>query len=597
MLDTNAKLALKELDDAKTRRKDLNDRFDADFELFCGKPFIMPAETGKWRNITSNRSQAEGWKIINILASSKRKLFIEEEGKNADERQKIANSEMLVNGLLYSADLEYDQRPDHPDVNSLMAFYQTLRGWQVLFPLVRSDGDREPWLDLGIWDIRNTYWVEGKNRIIRVFYERNDTVAAIRDEFPGFNKTADAKTGLVTITIVLDLDTKTNKVYQAVSDGTEWLLEPEVLKVGNKELKHIPIRIKAGGAVPLIYDQNTNNLEKVGESYLVNNRALQDAESELLTYANERASREAKAATLGSYDSAKGSSEPPDIERDPGEAGSILWLDEGKGQKIVQPMPMSPGMVINNALVLVQGMQSAGGLSKIAFGEQNIALTATGTDILNHNTKEHIWPFKLGMENSYSWLAQESVSQYKAGSFGTTKFHGYTAEFKKFTTDLKPSDILNDREFKAELHVNEVTALPTHSGMAIQERKANLLPLRELLSRHGLSDDPDRSIKALRQEQFEEATGTGHVAGLVAMIEDYADTKDKGILLQIDYAIRSMQGMLSQGQSAGGESGGQGLPEGGQGRPLSPRSTGLTARTAQASVPVPVQEAAQNGGV
>jgi len=362
--------------------------------------------------------------------------------------------------------------------------------------------------------------------------------------------------------------------------------------VGGKNLKRIPIRIEPGGTVPFINDDNTENIKYVGESYLVNNRELQDVESELLTYELDRAGKEAKAPIVVLFNSGTGNSEePPKIKSDPNIKGSILYLDTAKGQELGNPIPMPPGVVISVAKQGVQAMQNAGGLSRIAFGEIDITMTATGTDILNHNTREHIWPFKLGMENDYKWMAQEIARQYKEGGFPKSDFEGYVND-KRFSTKLKPSDIVCDKEFTVELVMDEITDRPTHSGMAIQERKAGLLPLRELLDVHHLSDDPDRSMAALAQEQFEQSSGSVMVKGLVALIEDYSKTKDKGKLMEIDFALQMMQQFIGQATGQGGQGGG--LPEEGQSAPLAAKSKATTPRTAQATVPRPVQEAAQN---
>src|SRR4030042_1278936 len=102
-------------------------------------------------------------------------------------------------------------------------------------------------------------------------------------------------------------------------------------------------------------------------------------------------------------------------------------------------------------------------------------MTAFGTDILNHNTREHIWPFVGAIENDYVWIAGEIARQFKNGSFQKSEFEGYDSKIKRFKTKIKPGDISTDFEFKCELIIDELKDRAAHSATAVAEVQAGLI--------------------------------------------------------------------------------------------------------------------------
>ncbi len=547
----------------KKRNDSLIKRFDEDFSKYRGDLFQMPVEEGKWESATSNRAQSEGWKIINLLASARRKIFIFNENKDdANNRNIIANTEHVANGLLSSYDRQNDGLTDTPDLQATMAFFAVVRGWRVYRLLCTEGDDNNPYLDLMIGDIRNTFWIPGRKRLLKVYYDRWASKEEILDEYPGWNGKEEVEDptgktpGLICVTDVWDCTkSKTDISYakEAVIIDKEFVKEPEFVEVGGQKLEYLPWRIKAGGTTPLISDNNNDNIKHVGESYLVNTRNIHEPASRLLSYSITRAGLEAKAPTVIVYDSTKGEL-PPEFEKDPNVKGSFIFLDEGKGQKIGDPLPMSNGNLINQAQAMLQQQYNIGGLSLVAYGTDT-SLTAYGTDVLNKNTREHVTPFKNAIESDYQWIAAETIRQYKMGSYNPTEFEGIDQKFNRFKARVKPEDVDANRNFVCELIVDELRDRTTNSGLAIQEVKAGLLSLREALDIHQLSEDPDRTIELIEQELAEKAFDTPVIKGYLLKIKDLAELIKKGKddplkRFEIDHAIKKLQLLGLQQESA-----------------------------------------------
>lgn len=596
MIETDASKEISKIKTLKSRNEELRTRMDEDFAKFCGDQFSIPVSEGKWENVTSNRAQAEGWKMVNVLTSARRKLFIpgelEDDEKNRDM---LAQTEMAVNGLLYSYERSNDGIPESPMLQALMASYRVLRGWGAYRLLVIEDEDGIPYLDLAVWDIRNTFWIPGRNRLLKVYYERYASEEEVKDEYLGFNGKANSK-GLVCIYDVWDCSESGKNAKEAVIAGTDYVKEPTFVEVGGRKIDYLPIRIKAGGTTPLIHDDNEDNIKYVGESYLVNTRNLQDVESRLLSYKLTRAGMDAKQPQVILYDSTKGDL-PPEFKKDPFVKGSYIFLDIGKGQGLSNPLPMSLGNNISDMLVEIKQMRSQGGLSSVAFGEVDVSMTATGTDILNKNTREHLWSFKQAMEQDYIWMASEIATQFKNGSYKKTEFEGINSKFKRFRTKVKPADVTTDRRFDCELIVDELRDRATNSGMLIQELKAGATSLREGLERYQLSDDPDKSIEMIYQELADQAFDTPIVKGLLAKVEDYAEPngpKDPKKKFELEWAFYKLLMLLQSGQQSAQPGGGRQLV--GQNPVLEANRGKQTARRAQPNIPQPVREAARNAG-
>jgi len=579
----------------KTRRQPLIDRMDKTFGYFRGDKFTMPESEGKWDNVTSNRAQSEGWKMINILAGARRSIFNEAKKEDKEDRNKLSYNELLVNGLLFGAESK-EGLPDEPWLQAQMAFYRVVRGWGAYRLMVMEDEDKNPYLDLAVWDSRNVNYIPGKKGLLKAYYTSFPLKEQADDEYG--KSFSEDKDGCVTKVDVWACG-KGMKTHEAVIIGNEYV-KKELVKIGGQAIDYLPIRIQAGGAVPWVVKSDSvgsieseENISSVGEDYLVNNRELLDVESRLLTYNLSAAGEEAGEATTLEWDSTKGDM-PPEWKpgmRDPRGKKGVFIVDKGAGQGLGDLVPQARGDRVQIALVQVMDKLNTGGLNPIAFGQGGGGETAFGVDIRNHNTREHLAPFQLAMEQDFVWMAMEITKQFKHGSFKAEEVKGYDSKFKWFSEKIPEEKIDPNKVFKCKLIIDELRDRTTHSGMALQEYKGGLLPLREILDFHQLSDDPDASIEALAQEQVDKMLDTPLVKGFLAKVKDYAKSKDAVARFELEHAFKKLVQIEMQNQQ-------QGQPPGadqrvGQTPQLAASSRRTTARTAQSSIPPEVQAAAQ----
>jgi len=554
MIDSTPSKEIAIVTDLEKQRKSLVERMDKDFGYFRGDLFEMPKSEGEWETITSNRAQRDGWLIINYLANSTKYLFCEGKGDLKD-RKKLNHNELVVNGLLFSAERMRSGLPESPFLQAEMAFYRVVRGWGSQRLLVMEDNDGNPYLDFAIWDTRNVNYISGRNGLLKVYYKRMVQKAQAVDEYPGFNFEA-GENGLVELLNIWDCiahrgrsKATTTKITKeaVIACGKEYVKDPEDVKVGGQTIDWLPIRIKAGGGIPFVMDGNSDNIKKVGESYLVNNRNMLDAESKAMTYHLSAAGEESGAAILMKYDSLKGAM-PPTWEpgmRNPRGKKMAFPIDVGKGQDVAVLETQLSGRRVEMSRAMVESQLDAGGLNPLAFGVGSSGETAFGVDVRNRNTKEQISPFRLGMQEDFVWAAHEILKQYKLGSFTDgVDMSGFDSKGKWKSEKIDISKIDDKKIFRCSLVVDELRDRAAHASMAIQEER--LLPLRERLEIHQLSDDPDASIDAMAQEQADLALDTPLVKGLLVKIKDYLSSPDWAKVAELEHAARKLMMLKAQ---------------------------------------------------
>jgi len=156
-------------------------------------------------------------------------------------------------------------------------------------------------------------------------------------------------------------------------------------------------------------------------------------------------------------------------------------------------------------------------------------------------------PFKLGMEGDYVWIATEIVKQYKAGSFSDKQvFEGFDSKAQWFSEKIKSSSLEDGKVFRCRVIPEELRDRAAHTQMALDE--ASMLPLRERLDIHQLSDDPDASIEALWQQQADQMFNTPAVNGYLAMVKDYAKNPSADKKMKLNHAFQML--LLAQVQTA-----------------------------------------------
>lgn len=549
----------------EAKRVPLVERYDFDWSRIRGDAFVIPKSEGEWDIITSNRASTIAWKVISVLGTGKRKLYIPNiSGDDSKTRNNISLTEGVVNGLIWGADLVRQSNPDSLLIQMALSFYQVVRGTIAYRAMVMSE-DEKTYLDLDIWDARNLTYIASRDKLLKVYYTSYCDEWSIKYQFPGWNGKVGTD-GTVKMIDVWDCSEAGKSAKEAVIINDEFVKEPEDVIVGDTPIDYLPIYIKSGGVFPIISDDNEDNIAHSGESVLVNFRNLIDTESRLLSYALTAEGLEIKAPIVVHYNSQASGGKVPDLfDKDPRVKNRVIWVDDVKKETIDQNGLPSP-RVEKTALMLskVGDMADVGGLSRITSGIGSGNDTASGIAILDENSKEFIKPFKDGVENGIANLGHMVSKQYKAGSFKKDEeFKFYNSKYQLVSIKGKPQDMIDDREIICEIQSEALRERATKVGMASAEMKAGLISPKGAMDKYQLQDAPDEELDNIEQYKVEEMLGINKVKGVLRLLKDYKKDKSFEAKTILKYGYKALAAMqeaqvtkIKGGQSIEGIPGG-----------------------------------------
>lgn len=603
MLNESAGEEIKKIGSCQSRTSVLRERWDQDFALFTldEDEYKIPLKEGEWEYAPVNSAATDGNRMIDLLAYANEKLKIAITDEKHKERADLAGTEQAAIGLLHLADKVNEDDPEASTIRGQASAFAVLRGWTACRILLTEDKDGGgAFPDLMEWDPRNVYWIYGHKRLLWVCHIRYDEAGAIHDEYPdweGYNSSRDtyvsSGTNFIEVHDIWDCSDKDKPAQEGVSINSEWVKEPQDVKIGGKPLFYIPVRIKACRSLPLVTGNikgtaQTENIKYVGESYLANNRKLLPVESRLFSYKMTRAGQLAKAARVVEFDGSKSQGKPPeDPDKDPAMKGRTLYLDISKGQKLAGSVTPPNGTEIDSTYSQAIGMRSQGsGLGPVAYGMPPYPSTAQGTDIINHNILDAIKPFKLLVEQDRVWQAEELIRQYKYGKFKGQEFEGYDYRGKMFKAKVKPKDIDDNWHFECKLILDLVRDKNLNIGMAATAVKAELLSTQTARDEFDLCQDPDGEQAIVDRER---ASSVGELA-LLKTAKELWEEGDEFSKLQAQQIFIKM--MVSNQQPQEPQPGMGGKPG-----VMNPEATAGAARnTGQLKPPEGLRDAARRRG-
>jgi hypothetical protein len=505
------------IDKIAERTKNLRERQRNDFDILINADFEIPKEEGEWENYTSNSGSVLGNKILHMLSSADRRLYIL---KTSDEKKKVRaemeTAERFANGVIQQADYGVSVIPEQLFIQPAMAFQGGIRGIiPVRLILIEGeDGELIPTID--VWDAHNTFWISGTKGLAYCAYKRYDAAESIENDY---NVTVEPdENGLVAVHDCWDteeegvfcLDAKAKKDKKP---GSKWLLKQK------HNLAHIPVGIFLVGNIPMIQDGKHTQADKyIGESIYVNNRKLYKTESRLRSYALTRAGQSAKMPNVIIWDSSKSGNKAPEIPSDPYIKGRIMLLDAGKGQDMKKFVELSSGESIRDILQQVERELNEGGMSPLE--NMSHQLTASGLMTLFKNNMERVFPIKRAMERAFEWMAREAVIQFKNGAWQDAHIEGFDDKSQYFRTDIKPEDVDDTGHFKCELSIECGQEVLEAQGIIESGLKTNVFSKRTAREHHPWIKDPDKEEEIINGERTDSIAGISLRRQAAALLED-----------------------------------------------------------------------------
>lgn len=543
--------------------RDTRERMDLTFSFFRNdeQRYAIPKKEGEWPLYIPVHARADANKMIDLLSYATIKLKIDLKSETEKERKELSNTEHTGIGMLELADTVYQDVPGYVDLQSSLAWYRVLRGWQSLRYWISIEDDGiVP--DIAVWDTRNTYWVSGKRRLKKVCYIRWATEDEIKDEYgsvPGSSVgnlydiiqpqyTADGN-NLIPVFDIWDCSDEGKPTENGIAIGMDWVRDPEPVKLNGETIDFLPIRIHAGRSAPMIQDRNADNSSLVGDDYLSNTRDLLPTLARMGAYKLEAAGKEAKAPWVFAIESEKSDLPNAMGDKDPYVKGRSLFVDKSKGEEVPQPLISPRTGAISEMSAMLDIDQSKGGFSSVAYGQPPFPTTAQGTDILSHATMDLIKPFKQGVEKDLAWLATMGVRLYKLGNFDEQTFHGCDDKNNPFEARVSP-DKVTEKPFKCTLVLDLIRDRVAEVGMA-QTMIQTGISQQTAWDVSGLVEDTDAEYEKAAREHARGLFGIGELEAITELVEDYAKTKDPSKLFILGYAWNALQQAAQMGMSAG----------------------------------------------
>lgn len=531
---------------------ELRDRMDDEFSLYRGdeSAYEIPVSEGDWETIITNRAMVEVNRVIEDLCYAARKLWIPISDEDHRSRKVLTATELTANGIIHLADKMMQDSPFGSELQSLLAKYWVFRGISTKrFILREEDGKIVP--DAAVWDTRNVQWIEGKKRLIWVGNIRYASEWQIKDEYPGWNGKVDSATNLVKIYDIWDCSTPGKPAQEGVIIDDEYVKEPEDVKVGGVALDYLPINIATRRGMPLVADDNTDNIKFCAQSYLTHNKNLFATESRLLSYIMTSASRDAKTPIIIEWDGTGESPAAMFLDKDPYVQGRVIILNTSRGEKLAGNLPTSNTGHIAQMYDAVLGLLGIGGMNPVAFGRINQALPAQGIDILSNAALANEKAFKAGIEGDFVWLAGEVIRQFKMGDFGEQEFEGYDKSNNPYHVKVKPKGIDDNWHFACQLVPDLIRDKATNASVASQLVRDGGLSWETARDQFQLVTDTDLEETKIAKERARKLFGIGELEAILSYVDDYAKTKDPKTLFILNHAYQNLLAAIGKTQSGG----------------------------------------------
>ena len=582
-LEEEASKEISRLDKVRTKLKPLHDRHDTDHSQWRLDKFTIPDKEGKWESFTDNKPKADCDMMTDYIADAKRKLWIELDIDALTEqaRTNVSAVEHLGSGVIGLVDRALAVGIEGGTVQSLLSWFAVHRGATVKRYILRQeDGILVP--DLAIWDIRNTFWIPGSKGLVWGCLEKKTTPEDIKDEFPDWKGSYTSEKE-----IIVDI------VYDKEEEGV--IVNKEYIKPKEKHgLDYIPIHIRPCGSTPMIQDENEDSIKDWGESWNAPNREMNPDYNRAMCYLKTRAGELAKPIKVTEYDSTKGGL-PIKLDTEP-KKGDRISVDVGRGEKIGEWIVPSSGTDIGVFLGLVSTARETGGLSDIAKGILNQTQTAQGLDIAYHAALGILKPFMRTVELDLIWIAEETARQFKDQKFTESELQGYDNNGRIFKTKVEHEQINENWRFSCRLSpdLHRDLAAQIINAKALTEGENPLTSSETARDMLPFIDDTDIEAEKVAREKARLMMGIGELEAFLALVHDWAKTKDPGKLFILDHAYKQLMVALQQG-GATTEVSGDGTKPTPQPVTTQPKGgrVARTARTAQSNIPPEVSEAAR----
>ena len=583
-----------DLTDAHERyREPLSLRMEADWDLLTLKEF----DAGEgYRSYTSNEPMTFYEKMTTALSSGKMKASIPVQRAKVEKREREAQKERFVVGMLKAND-ERLLRLGQPRLLNTLAGHINARGWYAgRSMLVKDPETGETYVDITPWDPLHVSWGMGPKGLRWICHKTKKNRAGVASEF-GIN--LDAVLGQAS-----SRDQAEQYFGLQMTDESEgvdvydWYDEIHNTVVINGTYaklptRHTPIRrvpafFGVVGSLPLIQGRNgtgNQNLKYQGESIFAANRRIYEKLN--LVYSTMlqlvALSRD-QAFWIGSADGTKRLKDNPSLE------GAQFGLAFGETFNIVPLLEMSKDT--SGFLGLVAGEIQRGALPYSVYGQLAFQLSGYAVNLLKQATDSPMLPRQQAMENALWQIANSICDQFATGVYGSMQLRGLAHNRdwfdEAFTAEMMLGLPAVEIKLKAMTPQDELQKMQL--AQAARQGPWPLLSDRIIYDEVMELDDPDSIANAVKEQVGERLLPQSQVYELMVAAEKAGDR----IQAMIYYGelVRITMTMGSPTPPPPWAQAGQGGPGGGRG--FSPQVSGGPPRGAPGGAPTPEPQQGPN---
>ena len=549
MLNEDAAKEVTKIDACLTRTQPLRDQLENDYGLWRNEKYEIPQQEGKFESYTTNRSGAEGNRIMNTLAGGHLKLWIplpEDAGKK--DRKAISKTEQFANGAIALGNELLEAVPESGSVLDGLSFHSPICGGFGLRCYLWEEDDGTLVPDIAVWHLLNLFWLSGAKGINWAGCQRWTSPEDVEELYQ--ETIQPDKNGRVKIYDVWD-----SEQFGVIDPRTkQWIGK------GRQEhhCGHLPIKIFSVGSAPMVQSSKfEDTIKDAFQSIYVNNRAIYKVNSRLRSYRLTVAGKVAKSPKIVKWNSVLGGpASQPILPEDPDVKGNVIFIDEGKGQGIEEAFKETLSRDVDILGQEVKEDLGIGGMAPVASAELNQALPAAGIAMVIDTSLVNLLPCQNAIQKGFKWLAQELVSQYKHGDWTQKKvtLSGVDSKRNRFRAEISPDDIDDNAKFEAELIMTLPRAEMENIGMAVEAVKSGLVSKQTSRDKYHLVDDTDAEAQIISREKAEDIADLDLRKMLATLIDDenFEDAMIIDAVIKERQAARSPQGQGAPGQEASG---------------------------------------------
>ena len=418
MYDTEEEIT-RLVEDKEGEMSELREQIGGDFDLYTLAEY--EADTG-YESYTSSAPRNFFDKVNDGINKADISIQIKLPDDATEKERKAASiGEQYLWGAL--AEIDRNFRGSEPPLRNQVSFHECLRGWVAVRALVYTSKDKTVF-DVLIWDILHTTWERGKNGLLWAANKRKLSKAQVKAEYGLDIKGKDA-----------ELIDWWDEDRNAIIVESRFAKPPKAHNIG-----HPPIFISSVGSMPTLQTKEfESTLKYRGDSVWSTSRNLYKPMNKITSRTMDRYERSIVGSIVHTSPEGKSAIAPG---TDPYRTFQEIKLKEGEKIEPLLLPTTPPETAILHSIVDTDISQSTLPYP-LSYGGTRQAMSGAALSVLVEGTRSVFSPRTDLLEQVYTWLCEELLSQYKEGGIKTS-VRGFEPNGKFFSVKIKPNEINTD---------------------------------------------------------------------------------------------------------------------------------------------------------